>query len=51
MREIKQMKKYIAGISVVLILLVLLFTRGLQKMKFTLFNPVSAERAEEVWQS
>lgn len=45
------MKKYIAGISVVLILLVLLFTRGLQKMKFTLFNPVSAERAEEVWQS
>lgn len=44
-------KKYIPGISAVLILLVLLFTRGLQNIKFTLFNPVSAAKAEEIWQS
>lgn len=44
-------KKSIAGISVGMIILVLLFTKGLQEMKFTLFNPVSAVIAEEVWQN
>lgn len=44
-------KKYIAGISVGLILLVLLFTKGLQEIQFTLFNPVSADKAEEIWGS
>ena len=44
-------KKFIAGISVGLIILVLLFTKGLQEIKFTLFNPVSAVVAEEVWQN
>lgn len=43
-------KKYAAVISAGLILLVLLFTKGLQEVKFTLFNPVSAAMAEEIWE-
>lgn len=42
-------KKYIAGISVGLILVILLLSNVLQKNKFALFNPVSSTLAEEVW--
>ncbi|MBQ8858134.1 MAG: CotH kinase family protein [Lachnospiraceae bacterium] len=42
-------KKYVAGISIGLILAVLLLMNILQENKFALFNPVSSERAEEVW--
>lgn len=42
-------KKYIAGISIGLILAVLLLTNILQENKFALFNPVSPAMAEEVW--
>lgn len=42
-------KKCVAGISVGLILMVLLFVKGLQENKFTLFNPVSSAMAEEIW--
>lgn len=42
-------KKCVAGISVALILVLLLFTKGLQKIKFTLLNPVSMSEAEQVW--
>ena len=43
-------KKYIAGISVFLILVVFLFVKNLQKIKFTLFNPVSPAMSEEIWE-
>lgn len=42
-------KKYVAGISAGLILIVLLFMKGLQENKFALFNPVSSAMAEEIW--
>ncbi len=41
-------KKYIAGISVLLILVVFLFVKNLQKIKFTLFNPVSPAMSQEI---
>ena len=44
-------KKYVAGISAGMILLVLLFAKGLQEIKFTLFNPVSAAMADEIWEN
>lgn len=43
-------KKYVAGISVVLMLMVLLWMNGLQQDKFSLFNPVSSAMAEEIWE-
>lgn len=43
-------KKYVAGISAGLILLVLLFMKGLQEDKFSLFNPVSSSMAEKIWE-
>ena len=43
-------KKYVAGISVVLMLIVLLWMNGLQQDKFSLFNPVSSAMAEEIWE-
>ena len=42
-------KKYVAGISLGMILAVLLLTNILQENKFALFNPVSPAMAEEVW--
>lgn len=42
-------KKYIAGISAVLMLAVLLFLNGFQEDKFTMFNPVSSVMSEEIW--
>ena len=51
MKNIKLMKKYIVCISAGLLFLTLLFIKDLQEMKFALFNPVSASKAEEVWQN
>ena len=42
-------KNYIAGISIFLILVVLLFTKAVQNRKFAIFNPVSPALAEEIW--
>lgn len=42
-------KKCIAGASILLLLLVLFFTAGLQKIKFALLNPVSSVLSEEIW--
>lgn len=42
-------KKCIVGISLGLFLLVLFFTTDLQKIKFTVFNPVSQVLSEEIW--
>lgn len=42
-------KKMIAGVSLGALLMMLLFARGLEKVKFSLFNPVSPVISEEVW--
>lgn len=42
-------KKMIAGVSFGALLLMLLFAKGLDKVKFLLFNPVSSVISEEVW--
>lgn len=42
-------KKYVAGISACLILIIFLFMKNLQKIKFTLLNPVSPVMSEEIW--
>ena len=42
-------KKWIAGISIVLMLALFLFTKKLQNHKFPVFNPVSPTEAEEIW--
>ena len=42
-------KKYITGISILLILITFLFTKEIQNRKFAIFNPVSPAMAEEIW--
>ena len=42
-------KKYIAVISMILILITFLFTKAVQNRKFAIFNLVSPTMAEEIW--
>ncbi len=42
-------KKCIAGGSILLLLLVLFFVNGFQKEQFSVFNTVSADKTEEIW--
>lgn len=42
-------KKYIAVISMILILITFLFTKAVQNRKFAIFNLVSPAMAEEIW--